>query len=297
MRASRRDMLPTLVDIGSFQKKIAGMDDRREFFANATDFDGPTPFDFDVLIQYDLISFDAFDTILLRDDIPEAERYYDTSSRMAKSLERRSKGAKIDDDSVFIARYLATATSYRHGDAISGCREGHIDEIITGIIDLIGVDKKLKEPLKAIELDYEMERLSLNSSFEKLIAELNDIGKQTIIVSDMYLCSDSIAKLILKAGWKSKFLPKIVSSAETKVSKRSGIIFDHIAKANGVSPSRCIHIGDSLAGDVRSPSMHGWASCHFPVSDAELRRRSDRLKKFANDHQSISASISQFFQV
>lgn len=73
-----------------------------------------------------VLSFDVFDTFLLRNNKPETARYLELSARVQHRLAERVAKPPSDVD-LLIARLHGMAFSYRTRKAVEGCREGHID--------------------------------------------------------------------------------------------------------------------------------------------------------------------------
>jgi FMN phosphatase YigB (HAD superfamily) len=88
--------------------------------------------------------------------------------------------------------------------------------------------------------------------------------------------------LLARSGIRPDLYDAIYSSADTKVSKASGGIFDRVAEA--ATAPIVVHVGDSLRGDFLNPRAHGWQAMLLPVPDA---LREERL----SDHAACIAEL------
>jgi hypothetical protein len=75
----------------------------------------------------------------------------------------------------------------------------------------------------------------------------------------MYMHADQIAELLARSGIRADLYDALYSSADTKVSKASGGIFDRIDEA--AHAHRVVHVGDSLRGDYLNPEPSDGAHC------------------------------------
>lgn len=133
---------------------------------------------------------------------------------------------------------------------------------------MLGLNATLGETLKQIELDYEIEQLELNSSFWKFLTEKSKEGVKIVLVSDMYLLrKDIIALCKSKVDDFDKVVLELISSADMKISKASGHIFQYIKKKYSAKGSEIIHFGDSLDGDYKKAHMMGIKAVHLPLPD------------------------------
>lgn len=109
-----------------------------------------------------LLSMDVFDTVLLRNNNHEMRRFMEMGARFASAVEEEI-GVSLTDIDFFVARIMATKLSYRLSTPVKGCREGTLDEIHEGMLDILGLPRHLGSRTILAELDYESEVLELQS--------------------------------------------------------------------------------------------------------------------------------------
>ena len=214
-----------------------------------------------------ILSLDVFDTLLLRDNSSELTRFVEIGARMAACA------GNVNPIDAFLARHLATKASYRAGKTVNGCREGSLTEIYRTASRIIGRGVEMTENFIEAELDYETSRLSANHLLLDYVRIHCGKGGRTILVSDMYMHADQIKRLISKVGVNMDLFEQIFSSADSKVSKASGGIFDVVEESLSVEAGNFLHLGDSLCGDFQQPLAHGWKALHMPIPRAEIESR------------------------
>lgn len=237
-----------------------------------------------------VLSLDVFDTFLIRNNKPEARRWYEVSAQVAELI----SAAPWD---VYVARNLATVLSYRTRAAVEGCREGHIEDILKVQKRLISANQLTTEALKQIEINYEIQNLAPNHLFLDLCGLVQSVGGRVILISDMYLDAASISKIIRGVCGTKVPVDDIISSADTVISKRSGRVFEHIEAKMSAEPRDFFHIGDSRIGDFVMPTRRGWSAIHLPVPAAERQRRDNELTDFLEEMNAKGHDASAWAKV
>ena len=86
------------------------------------------------------------------------------------------------------------------------------------------------------------------------IAALRAAGHRVIAVSDMYLDSGEIDRLLRSHGITTD---RVYASSDHGLSKFSGRLYSHVAATEGVAPSDIVHVGDDLLADIWSARSAG----------------------------------------
>ena len=222
-----------------------------------------------------ILSLDIFDTLILRDNSSELRRFCEVGARMESILEGSGIGG-ISAFDAFIARHLGTKASYRASPLVSGAREGSLVEIHrTASRLLVGDDRFAIEFINA-ELENELDRLKPNPFFVNFVKAYKRIGGRVILITDMYMHYQHVAKILAKIGVPPDQFDLLISSADTKVSKSSGGIFPLVEEKLGSAPPESfLHIGDSFKGDFLEPVRRGWRAVHLPLSQVAIQARRD----------------------
>ena len=252
-----------------------------------------------------ILSLDIFDTLLIRDNSSEITRFVEIGARMADIVNAQAGKARATKDKplsvsvsaidAFLARYLGTKASYRASKPVKGCREGSLSEIHATASRLLTASPRLSDDFIEAELAYEATRMKPNRLLIDIIKRHRKNKGRVVLLTDMYMHTPQVETLLRKLRVDRKLFDLIVSSADTKVSKASGGVFEIVEKALDAEPARFVHVGDSLRGDFQKPMERGWQAIHLPIPEAEIVvRRKDHLKTasmLAKEH-GISVDIA-----
>lgn len=207
-----------------------------------------------------VVSFDLFDTLLLRGTRPELQRFGDFAraqhvALMAAGL--ASPGA----DALYRGRLRAQKAAY---DRIRQTKTGearHAD-ILAEICRLCALPPEAAAILAATELECERRVLRPNRPLLSLLRQLRDCHR-VVIASDMYLSAAQIGRLIDWVAPELAGVPLHVSS-ELGASKWRGDLFARVAAAAGIAPAALLHIGDDPVNDVVRARAAGCLALHLP---------------------------------
>ena len=172
-------------------------------------------------------SFDVFDTCLARRYIRPTDLFHVLAERMAV----RSRSVGFGEEEV---RELA-ADRIR---AEQAARAQHVDEDI--LIDDIyrsftslsrwGIDAA---EMQLAEIDLELESVRPIRETQRRIERLRSHGHRLIFMSDMYLPSTVLRRMLIEHGLALGDEPLYVSG-ELGVTKRSGKLFEHVLQQEGL---------------------------------------------------------------
>lgn len=187
--------------------------------------------------QYEVISFDLFDTLIMRKTLMPTDVFDIVSDRI------RRKGIDIPD----FKRFRREAElQIPYGDIYQ------IYDRLSEILDLTSEQKKI---VLETELACEQSVLLPRKKMVEVMQYALSLGKKVNIISDMYLCSD-ILDIFLKnmniAGYD-----KIYVSCEYGAAKCDGLFKEYL---QDVGDKKCIHIGDNIEADMKAPLRYGMAS-------------------------------------
>lgn len=257
-------MSTTITRFGPVESEVAHTTDRNALFADAAFQERLAAYADDDL-PYSFLCLDAFDTLMLRNTKCEPRRFHEIAARVSELT-----GSQSADDAL-VSRLLATRVAYRTSAPIDGCREGTLADIHRLWAGLRGDPPSVAEATVEIEMEYEVENLTPNSAIAELARRHVERGGRVLVVSDMYLGVREIAWLVERVH-PGLEIDKIYSSADYKVSKRSGGIFALIEEEWSRPGEDFLMIGDALLGDYQRPLRAGWKAIHLPIPD-ELQAR------------------------
>lgn len=189
----------------------------------------------EVLSPYSFISFDIFDTLLMRRCLYPRDIFYIVDNRIE---------FKVD----FIFSELRMAAEQELKETAYPC----IDEIYNKMQELGNFSDEVKKKLRSLEIEVEKEYIIPRGRMVELYHKCIEQGKTVILISDMYL-DRGILEDILKRncvfGYKELFI-----SCEYGVSKNTGL-YEKVIEKYG--KRKWIHIGDNSKADLIAPKKFG----------------------------------------
>ncbi|HAM16883.1 MAG TPA: hypothetical protein DCP91_13735 [Eggerthellaceae bacterium] len=192
-----------------------------------------------------VISFDVFDTLVVRDCSSPAvvfdivERCYNASHPSAKVMGFRD----------------ARKAAERKARGIVPSGEPSIFEIYALLDERFS---KAAPDLLSFELDTELRICRTNPEAKALYDALLAMGKRIAIASDMYLGSDEVGKILAKCGYAG--YERLYVSSDAGITKRNGHLFQRMAKDMNVACKDILHVGDHVLSDYLVPKRLGLRS-------------------------------------
>lgn len=208
-----------------------------------------------ILKDYDVISFDIFDTLIFRPFSKPTDLFYIIGNELDVM------------NFAEIRKYYEKEARKKHFSEVHNY-EVTLDEIWELIEQECGI---VAEKGMAVECEIEEKLCYANPFMKQVYDELIKLGKKIVIISDMYLPSDVLGKMLKKAGYSG--YDKLYVSCEYGVNKYEGALYDFVIKDSELSTKR-IHVGDNVVSDVKSAKAHGFESLHYPnVNDTQHKYR------------------------
>jgi len=208
-----------------------------------------------------IVSFDVFDTLLLRPYLRPADLFYHL-----EQIENRPGFAIKRQEAEHAARSEAVKM---------GKDDCTYDTIYENIEDRY---KSMKDK----ELALEMQVLTANPEMKQIWDYAKAQGKKIIVMTDMYLPVDFIAKVLKKAGFVG--YDKLYVSSDVGKLKGTGSLFKHVIDDLGMAPSDILHIGDNPRSDIRPAKKNGLRTAQYRMVSAQYFDANRRVRKFADEH-------------
>lgn len=195
------------------------------------------------LMDYDVVSFDIFDTLIRRLCNRPTDLFYIVGDRI---------GIRDFADKRIRAEQRAREEKLNH----YGNSEVNIFDIYRCLIDDLEIS--IKECVNT-ELEVELDYCYADPFVSKVYDRLKNLDRRIIITSDMYLPSDMMQKLLDRCGYCN--WSKLFVSCDEECNKHSGKLYRKISRELGTN--RIIHIGDNLRADVLSARKEGWEARYY----------------------------------
>ena len=206
------------------------------------------------LKNFDIISFDIFDTLLLR----TVQHPTDVYKLVAIAAAEEFGPASCD---FYDVRRRAEELAKRKALATRATEEVTLDEIYANLSLLVpGCWEFALQKLKQLELAVEDRVVHACPLIVSLISKLEKAEKQIVLVSDMYLAPETIRSIL---GRRNLARAKVFVSCALGASKRTGGLFDEVFKATGAQPGKIAHFGDNHFSDFVQAQGRGFFAIHY----------------------------------
>ena len=195
------------------------------------------------LLPYDVISFDIFDTLVLRSFSDPKDLFYIV-------------GKRLDMPEFYNLRIQAEKKAKEFATVQNGSREVTIYEIYEIIERITGVPKDVGVKT---EFEVELQYCKANPYLKQIFDMLVEQQKTIIIVSDMYLPHDMMKRLLEHCGY-CKY-EKLYVSCDYGYGKNTKGLYQHVLQdypGKGI-----VHIGDNAQADVNCAKECGIEAIHY----------------------------------
>lgn len=179
------------------------------------------------ILKKDLISFDIFDTLLIRKVLYPRDVFF--------LIEQKAIQAGFDAKGFAVARVKAE-------DAHPFC---DIDQIYVWLKDYFGWNSELTQKIKMLELEIERDVLVPRSEVVELLNFAKKVGKHIVLTSDMYLPEGMMDRLLAEKGITG--YEKLLVSCDIKKAKQTGLFGELLKLCD--DPDKILHIGDNPVAD------------------------------------------------
>ena len=200
--------------------------------------------------SYSVISFDIFDTLILRRVLKPSDVFRLMAPEVLKILSK-SKNKSID----FPLERMKAERDARRDLMIrdGGDKAFEIDfaQIYAQLQKNLKLSDKQTQQIQKIELETELKCCVVHPKIKQVYDYCIQQKKQVWFVSDMYLAKTDIIKILKNAGYKHKDISKnVIVSSEYNATKHNGNLFKVLLEKSKAHPRYILHIGDSLKADV-----------------------------------------------
>jgi len=226
------------------------------------------------------VSFDLFDTLLIRRihdpdlvKLPVA-RYISELSRQYSCAVGWQKVQGLRDE-IEQKQRAETGKSFDDHEA---CYPVFMQELLVNIFG-DAYSETLLEQVTAYELFMENSMLVVRPEFVQWIRELKNLGKNVLIISDMYLPAEHLKKLIAHAGLL-EMVDDVISSADTFLAKASGKAYALVAKRYSIEYRDWMHVGDNGFSDGLRAAEAGITP--LIITDPREQQRKSIIQRYYN---------------
>jgi len=217
----------------------------------------------DELEKVDHVSFDVFDTLLLRPFV-HPEDLFDHLGNLNGIKDFKRIRVKAEDE----------------------CRRAHPGEItLDEIYSRLGDDFSSMRD-KEVSMEYDL--ALVNPEVMEIFNRVMECGKKVIFISDMYLPSKNIDEMLKKNGYKDYLL---YVSSEYGFRKHDGSLYKKVLQDLGIDAGSLLHIGDNIHSDLRSPVKLGIRAIRYVPLRERYFAEFPKQRRFFQRDRSLGASV------
>lgn len=207
--------------------------------------------------QYSIISFDIFDTLVLRNVIEPTDIF----KIIEQEYSRQYPQSDFNNHSFYSLRIQC---EQKAREQFSPREDVTLDNIYDQLNNYL--EPLVCERLKKLELKLEQDFIIRNEFMKDIFDYTLHQNKQVILISDMYLPQSFIEQTINNLGFIG--YDKLYVSCEHMKTKHHSTLYSLIQKSNNLNISEWLHIGDNYYSDVLQAQSVGIQSLHYlKVSD------------------------------
>ncbi len=226
-----------------------------------------------------IISFDVFDTLLLRRCAFPTDVFLITYNKLDDPVKNY-----IGIEELSLLRQKVEVDA-RHKISKKGYEDVTLKEIYQEFRDVLEKEYKIDKDIadnfvrKAYqeELKTEESLLYPNYLIYPILRYVQEKKKKIVLLSDMYLPQKFIEKQIKKHLPLKTF--ELFVSSETRVLKTTGKAYHMLSKKYKQPPSNFLHIGDNLKADIKQARRQGFQSYFLPKPIEVITRKIQPYKK------------------
>lgn len=192
-------------------------------------------------------SFDVFDTCVVRTIANPADLHYKVAERILfLSRDSRSGEERFGREEICeLAK--ARISAERRANLLKTTEAVTLDDIYAQLPELDSWQISSSQ-MKQEEIRVELESVRPVAAIRRRVERLQSMGEKLIFISDMYLPEQVIRKMLETCGFLVAPDALYVSS-ELGLTKKSGNLFHHILRKEGISCRQLMHCGDGVQSD------------------------------------------------
>jgi predicted HAD superfamily hydrolase len=186
--------------------------------------------------EHDVISFDIFDTLVMRKVVLPEDVFLLTELRLKKNKD------------FFYYRKLAYEKAYNDKKDNTT-----LDDIYKYLGQLMALDDFQIDKMKDLEINTEYDLIIPREVMVKALHYASEKGKKIYLLTDTYLSSDIVKNILNRINIKVEF--ELWVSNECKLQKHNKSMWRYYSQIN--DGQKCLHIGDNINSDIKNPRAYG----------------------------------------
>ncbi len=195
-----------------------------------------------------VVSFDLFDTLLIRPVLKPTDLFYIVEKRANESInEFHFSFLKV--------RQLAEKIARNDIAKSPEVEEVSIDDIYHVMGQITRLDANCLDKLKKIEIEVEIQYIRKNETIFEIYEHVLSLDKEIVLISDFYINDGFINRVLEQQGITG--FKKVYVSSEIGKTKETGSMFKHVLADQKIDGSKFLHIGDNENADYAQAKKFG----------------------------------------
>lgn len=228
----------------------------------------------DLVSDYDVVSFDLFDTLLHRKHLG-LEGVQRHTAMWGSGCIPGNETSEIYNLLYGCRGFYSDSYKSHLIDTDQG-DEPLLNDLFENALKPIITDGKIRRTfanmLVEFETNVEIENLRTGEGVRELLTDLRDAGKTIIVITDMYLPASSIER-ILSAFNLMELIDGLYVSSEASFTKNRGSLYGIVSKDLAVPSQKILHIGDNWHNDVVMAKKNNFGALHYFNRKEEIQKR------------------------
>ena len=213
--------------------------------------------------RFSLISFNIFDTLLLREVLFPRDIW--------KLVADHAEKKYAIHDFLYIRENV-------EAELASSTLNGTVSQIAIYREIAARYPQWPVEELQAYELEMEAEKIRPNPLMQEIYTAAVTAGKKVCLLADTSLPLERVQQMLAACGYNKDV--SIYLSSECSLSKSNGSLYHHILAELQLEPRQWLHIGSDFHGDIEIPrQLHIVAASYRCPRDLYLEDRTEAHKK------------------
>lgn len=205
-----------------------------------------------------VISFDVFDTLLLRPFLYPTDLFI-VLEQYVNSILPTTDGIGFQKLRMSAEMSIRDKVNKR-----SEAQDVTLNQIYEELAEQCSLLRPLIDNIKNKEVELELQYCYQRKTGKELYDLAKYAGKRVVYTSDMYLPVEVVKQLLNKNG----FIPEdVFVSSEIGKTKASGDLYKYVIEKMHCMPCQIVHIGDNMATDVMNAREKSLVSYHLPRTE------------------------------
>ena len=223
----------------------------------------------------EFVSFDLYDTLIMRRSLTSRSIYHDVWTNLV------ARGLTLPDRDTFVKLRLKADSASKHIDAPS----------LSKILEFLDSNlQDIRTEIEAEELRVELHQLKVIPGAQQLLNKARSSGCRIAFVSDMHIGAAFLEPRLRELGLMVDGDTLLVSSDVGLSKSRGGRLFNRLLKSESLAADSLTHYGNSLWSDVKMANKAGGLGVMCPAGNnnrfeeilLEASQEDNHLEKLAS---------------